>query len=446
MHCSAVDQANHTNHLKITVQTVYISNESATLVDVYFDDIKVTYTPGRVIQGNEYYPFGLQTATSWTRENNLGNNFLYNGGTELNKTTQVYDLYYRNYDPVLGRFGQVDPMAGKYGPVSPYHFAGNNPVVFNDPMGDEYDAFSVMDGSYVASGRGESVYRDMDPWGRYTTARIIAQSMEAIRIMRDAQDSEITVADGAHSFIFNSNGTVNYGYTSDAEFLSLLGRGYDEDDLRAMFSGAPITSNYQGGPELWQGLDGGFAVLKNGIAYIPGTDRRYAGVLDFTQGNGPGDGTFWSALGHVLGFMSGLGNQMNVYGPDSPESKAMNASPGIDQAIAHYYKTGNRKFVYEFSPHADGTNWDGVGDRHAQANNPITFTTGGYTTFISPLANGSLSIMVMNPMSANSLFLHVGDYMLGQGNGDSINPGRVPMMVVPFSTTYQFYLINRPGR
>ncbi len=116
---------------------MYLSNESPTLVDVYFDDVTMTYTPGNILQYNEYYPFGLSTANSWTRENTTGNNFLYNGGTELNTTTGVYDLHYRNYDPVLGRMNQVDPVASKYGSVTPYNYAFNAPTNMNDPLGDE---------------------------------------------------------------------------------------------------------------------------------------------------------------------------------------------------------------------------------------------------------------------------------------------------------------------
>ena len=116
---------------------MYVSNENATLVDVYFDDIVMTHTKGNVVQYNEYYPFGLQTANSWTRENNTGNNFLANGGTELNTTSNLYDLHYRNYDPVLGRMNQVDPMATKYASLSPYNFSFNDPVNFNDPLGDD---------------------------------------------------------------------------------------------------------------------------------------------------------------------------------------------------------------------------------------------------------------------------------------------------------------------
>jgi len=114
---------------------MYVSNENATLVDVYFDDIVMTHTKGNVVQYNEYYPFGLQTANSWTRENNTGNNFLANGGTELNTTSNLYDLQYRNYDPILGRMNQVDPMATKYASLTPYNFAFNDPVYYNDISG-----------------------------------------------------------------------------------------------------------------------------------------------------------------------------------------------------------------------------------------------------------------------------------------------------------------------
>lgn len=114
---------------------MYVSNESATLVDVYFDDVVMTHTKGNVVQYNEYYPFGLPTTNSWTRENTTGNNFLGNGGTELNTTSNLYDLHYRNYDPTLGRMNQVDPMATKYASLTPYNFAFNDPVYNNDVSG-----------------------------------------------------------------------------------------------------------------------------------------------------------------------------------------------------------------------------------------------------------------------------------------------------------------------
>ena len=110
---------------------VYVSNESATLVDFYIDDVVVTHTPTNVIQYNEYYPFGLQTASSWTRENTTDNKYLYNAGNELNKDNGWYETFFRGYDPAIGRFLQIDPLS--VSEQATYQYAGNNPVMFNDP-------------------------------------------------------------------------------------------------------------------------------------------------------------------------------------------------------------------------------------------------------------------------------------------------------------------------
>ena len=98
----------------------------------------MTYTKSNIVQYNEYYPFGLQTSNSWTREN-ASNNFLYNGGSELNDNSGWYETFFRGYDAALGRFMQVDPLASSFSSLSPYHFAYNQPVLFNDPNGDEGD-------------------------------------------------------------------------------------------------------------------------------------------------------------------------------------------------------------------------------------------------------------------------------------------------------------------
>ena len=134
---------------------MYVSNEQSVLTDVYFDDVTMSYTPSAVLQYNEYYPFGLQAANSWTRPTAVANNYLANGGTEMNTTTKVYDLDFRNYDPALGRMNQVDPMADKYGSLSPYHFALNNPVTSNDPNGADPPFGAIAYGQYDPGPTGD---------------------------------------------------------------------------------------------------------------------------------------------------------------------------------------------------------------------------------------------------------------------------------------------------
>src|SRR5258706_4433406 len=114
---------------------VYLSYEDVSNNYVYFDDFKVTVTPTNILQSNEYYAHGSMTANSWTRDNATQNNFLANGGTELNTTSSLYDLEFRNFDPILGRMHQVDPMADNYARHTPYNYAFSNPITFNDPNG-----------------------------------------------------------------------------------------------------------------------------------------------------------------------------------------------------------------------------------------------------------------------------------------------------------------------
>jgi RHS repeat-associated protein len=49
-----------------------------------------------------------------------------------------YDFGFRNYMPDIGRWGCVDNMSEKYLSASPYHYAGNNPVLFYDVDGNEF--------------------------------------------------------------------------------------------------------------------------------------------------------------------------------------------------------------------------------------------------------------------------------------------------------------------
>jgi len=118
---------------------VYLSYETESNNWVFFDDLKIAHTKTKVIQYNEYYAHGSPTANSWTRENNTGNSFLANSGTELNKVTALYDLDYRHFDPILGRMNGVDPMADKYSSLTPYNYSFNSPTMHTDASGADPD-------------------------------------------------------------------------------------------------------------------------------------------------------------------------------------------------------------------------------------------------------------------------------------------------------------------
>jgi len=94
----------------------------------------------KIIQENSYYGFGMVMPGSVVGTATPPNKNLYNGGSEIqNDFSGLPDLmqtFYRNYDAALGRWVGVDPEAESAESMSVYQYAGNNPIMGNDPLGN----------------------------------------------------------------------------------------------------------------------------------------------------------------------------------------------------------------------------------------------------------------------------------------------------------------------
>ena len=86
----------------------------------------------RVLQEDEYYPFGLNRQRY---TNGVKNKYLYNK-KELQEELGQYDYGARFYDPVVGRWGVPDPKTELLEMSSPYVYSLNSPINFIDKDGE----------------------------------------------------------------------------------------------------------------------------------------------------------------------------------------------------------------------------------------------------------------------------------------------------------------------
>lgn len=91
---------------------------------------------GKVVQLNDYYPFGLPYSDTGSMKGTDIQPYKYNGKEfQTMHGLHWYDYGARMYDPIICRWNAVDPLAEKFYNVTPYSYCGNNPVNAIDPDG-----------------------------------------------------------------------------------------------------------------------------------------------------------------------------------------------------------------------------------------------------------------------------------------------------------------------
>lgn len=96
----------------------------------------IDYYNADVISAQDYYPFGqIMPGRKYEISNSIKPRYGFNGqekSTEINENSYTAEFW--QYDARLGRRWNVDPKPNMS--ISPYAAFENNPIWFNDPLGD----------------------------------------------------------------------------------------------------------------------------------------------------------------------------------------------------------------------------------------------------------------------------------------------------------------------
>ena len=251
-----------------------------------------------VKQENSYYGFGLIMPNSPVAMPALPNKQLYNGGSEWqndysNSSSNLPDYYQtfnRNYDAALGRFVGVDPEAESAESMTSYQYAGNNPIMMNDPMGNSP---KVLNGGqrtgYNPSlghhrGRGDD-YDDQDEDEYGVTWDDTDYSYEGFW---DAFTTDI------NNYLASAGPDVNIQFTG-ATVGRLYGLFEQDNDETTVFNGYLDAGDYDRVPSSGNGSNTATAAISNkggppnyiqNVSYNPDVPLGVQVVEGF---NDPGD-------------------------------------------------------------------------------------------------------------------------------------------------------------
>ncbi len=250
-----------------------------------------------VRQENSYYPFGLIMPGGYTPSS--PNKNLYNAGSEWQEDfgdlPDLYSTFYRNYDAALGRFVAVDPMADAAESWTSYQYGYNNPLIFNDPLGDlttgEFDylvdaLWNTPHGGHWSEDSGYQEYASDDETYDAGLKQLKANGYWEYWTNRGGGGYEFSAATktGANGKGFElvltakkvANGNNSNGYRTKPE------SGRKPTDLNPRTIGRNLVGlTYAGGknPKSYNGQDN-FSYVPQHLADYPaiGHDRRYGNL------------------------------------------------------------------------------------------------------------------------------------------------------------------------
>ncbi len=280
---------------------VYVSNESNTSFDVFFDDLRITHTKGKIMQEDHYYPFGLSiNALSSRAPLSKPNKYNTFQGQERTEDFDLgwYQFKWRNHDPTIGRFFNVDPLATEYTHNSPYAFSENRVINGVELEGLEWGGMTY---GYNAAGARANVQATAMKSTRNPTEKKqdLAMQLDAIPVIGDVKGF---VEAFTGSDLVSGERLSGFSRAAGLLFLSELRPAGTLSDMTRM------SDNLLGSGK-W--IDAGESMSDAAASFqkqITGVDAAKSFELNGVKFDGLADG------GVLLDAKSGMGNFVNKDG------------------------------------------------------------------------------------------------------------------------------------
>ncbi|KAA8478429.1 RHS repeat-associated protein [Arcticibacter tournemirensis] len=260
-----------------------------------------------VRQENSYYPYGLVMpgGTLPTQPNKN----LYNGGSEWQNDygdlPDYYQTFYRMYDAAVGRFMGMDPLADYYAYQSPYQYGGNNPVMYNDPLGDKQAPLDeTLEGG----------------WGRY------------------GGTITFTEGGGMQTTLFRNEGDVWDAMKSYMDGFQAWGKNGANDEYTAAKEFASNMNEVKSGSMTFREKDGSYFLFSNTAKTDVATGTAIRGGVELVQyGLIPEDPIAANSAGPVYDGAGYFGSNFIGPGPDvDPGSLGLRPKDMIDRAAFYH--------------------------------------------------------------------------------------------------------------
>ena len=213
---------------------------------MFFDNLQVAHTKGRLLEENHYYPFGLVMANLSSKAiAGFENKFKYSGKEEQRKEftdqsgLEWLDYGARMYDYQIGRWDKIDPKANKAPMWTSYRSFFCNPIKFNDPdglwewdkvgnliakKGDNISTLSIFLGTSQKNSVSifnRIIHKDKNFESNKINSGDFIQKNDLWVISENTNGKVINNTQEALSHYFNGNGSsVNIGSETTNELLS----------------------------------------------------------------------------------------------------------------------------------------------------------------------------------------------------------------------------------